>query len=235
MFRFKKFAVNDEGATMKVGTDAVLLAALANSDGAASILDIGTGCGVVALIMAQRNPTAFIHTVEPDKASAKCAMGNFEASPWHDRLTIFENTVQHIASTTRQKYDCIVSNPPYFRRSLKSPSEKRNMARHSDSLPFDELSAAVDALLSPEGTFTAILPCPEADEFIATAKGQNLFCQKEILIFSKPQGKPLRKVFVLGRNATAMPAVSQLAIYDNNGQYSEQYRSLTADLYLWEN
>lgn len=235
MFRFKKFAVNDEGATMKVGTDAVLLAALADSDGAVSVLDIGSGCGVVALIMAQRNPSALIHAVEPDKASAKCAMGNFEASPWSDRLTVFETTVQHIACTTRQKYDCIVSNPPYFRRSLKSPSEKRNMARHNDSLPFDELAAAVEALLSPEGTFTAILPCPEADEFIATAKGQNLFCQKEILVFSKPQSKPLRKVFVLGRNATAMPAVSQLAIYDNNGQYSEQYRSLTADLYLWEN
>ena len=220
---------------MKVGTDAVLLAALADSDGAASILDIGTGCGVVALIMAQRNSAAFIYAVEPDKGSALCALRNFEASPWLDRLTIFENTVQHIASTTRHTtYDCIVSNPPYFRRSLKSPSAKRNMARHSDSLPFDELAAAVEALLSPEGTFTAILPCPEADEFIATARGQNLFCQKEILVFSKPQGKPLRKVFVLGRNAAAMPDVSQLAIYDNNGQYSEQYRSLTADLYLWE-
>ena len=235
MFRFKKFAVNDEGATMKVGTDAVLLAALADSDGAASILDIGTGCGVVALIVAQRNATAIIHAVEPDKSSALCALRNFEASPWHDRLMVFEATVQHIASTTRHTYDCIVSNPPYFCHSLKSPSETRNMARHSDSLPFDELAAAVEALLSPEGTFTAILPCPEADEFIATAKGQNLFCQKEILVFSKPQGKPLRKVFVLGRNAAAMPAVSQLAIYDINGQYSEQYRSLTADLYLWEN
>lgn len=235
MFRFKQFDVCDEGATMKVGTDAVLLAALADSEGAASILDIGTGCGVVALIMAQRNPSALIHAVEPDKRSAQCAMGNFEASPWSNRLSVFETTVQQFASSANRKYDCIVSNPPYFRHSLKSPSEKRNMARHSDTLPFDELAAAVEALLSPEGTFTAILPCPEADEFIATARGQNLFCQKEILVFSKPQGKPLRKVFVLGRNATAMPAVSQLAIYDNNGQYSEQYRSLTADLYLWEN
>lgn len=219
---------------MKVGTDAVLLGALAEVSHASKVLDIGTGCGVVAIIMAQRNPTAIIHAVEPDKGSVQCALSNFEASPWNNRLTVFETTVQHFACSTRQKYNCIVSNPPYFRHSLKSPSEKRNMARHSDSLPFDELAAAVEALLSPDGTFTAILPCPEADEFIATAMGQNLFCQKEILIFSKPQGKPLRKVFVLGRNATAMPAVSQLAIYDNNGQYSEQYRSLTADLYLWE-
>ena len=131
-------------------------------------------------------------------------------------------------------FDVVTSNPPYFRHSLKSPSETRNMARHADTLPFDELAKAVTALLTPDGTFTAILPCPEADDFIATAKEQNLFCQKEILVFSKQQGTPLRKVFVLGRKNAATPAVSQLAIYDSTDGYSEQYRSLTADLYLWE-
>ena len=234
MFRFKKFAVNDNGATMKVGTDAVLLGVLAEVSHASKVLDIGTGCGVVAIIMAQRNPTAIIHAVEPDKASAKCAMGNFEASLWSDRLTVFETTVQHIACTTRHTYDCIVSNPPYFVNSLKSPSEQRNMARHNKTLPFDELAEAVDSLLSSDGTFSAIMPCSEADDFKATAERQKLFCQKEILIFSKPQGKPLRKVFVLGRNTTVTHARSQIAIYNDNGHFSEQYRSLTADLYLWE-
>lgn len=235
MFRFKKFAVNDNGATMKVGTDAVLLGALAEVSHASKVLDIGTGCGVVAIIMAQRNPTAIIHAVEPDKGSVQCALSNFEASPWNNRLTVFETTVQHIACSTRQKYNCIVSNPPYFVNSLKSPSEQRNMARHNNTLPFDELAEAVDSLLSSDGTFSAIMPCSEADDFKATAKKQNLFCQKEILIFSKPQGKPLRKVFVLGRNTTVTHARSQIAIYNDNGHFSEQYRALTADLYLWEN
>ena len=219
---------------MKVGTDAVLLGALADSGKTSAILDIGTGCGVIALIMAQRNPQASVDALEIDSASANVAAYNFAISPWSDRLRVYGASVQEFARTSQRTYGCIVSNPPYFRHSLKSPSETRNMARHADTLPFGELAGAVATLLSPDGTFTAILPCPEADDFIATAKEQNLFCQKVISVFSKPQGTPLRKVIVLGRNATAMPAVSQMAIYDSTGGYSEQYRSLTADLYLWE-
>lgn len=234
MFRFKQFCVTDDGATMKVGTDAVLLGALVESGKASAILDIGTGCGVIALIMAQRNPHAKVDALEIDAVSAKVAAENFGISPWSDRLRVCGTSAQEFARTSQHTYGCIVSNPPYFRHSLKSPSETRNMARHADTLPFDELAKAVAALLTPDGTFTAILPCPEADDFIATAKEQNLFCQKEILVFSKPQGTPLRKVFVLGRKNAATPAVSQLAIYDSSGKYSEQYRSLTADLYLWE-
>ena len=233
MFRFKQFCVTDDGATMKVGTDGVLVAALAPTLLRGRILDIGTGCGVVALILAQHNPNSAVDAVEIDGQSAAVATQNFANSPWSERLRVFGISVQEFAKTA-SGYDLIVSNPPFFSDSLKSPQEKRNLARHNDSLTFDELAKAVAALLTPDGTFTAILPCPEADDFIATAKAQNLFCQKEILVFSKPQGTPLRKVFVLGRKNAATPAVSQLAIYDSTGKYSEQYRSLTADLYLWE-
>lgn len=220
---------------MKVGTDAVLLGAIADVSHASAILDIGTGCGVVALIMAQRNGTATIDAVEPDKASARCAWGNFEASPWSGRLEVLETTVQQFASSTNRKYDCIVSNPPYFEKSLRSASEVRNKARHNNNLPFDELAASVVQLLSPNGTFTAILPCTEVGNFIATAKCAGLHCINKVLIYSKIWKKPLRTVFVLKPTETAKPTVSQLAIYDENGQYSEQYYNLTKDLYLWNN
>ena len=232
MFRFKQFKVNDDGATMKVGTDAVLLGALTDSQNATSILDIGTGCGVVALIMAQHNSSATIHAIDNDARSVACAQANFACSPWSDRLSAFLCPVQDFSRNATQNYDCIVSNPPYFRRSLKSPSEKRNMARHADTLPPDELAASVSMLLSAEGTFSAILPCHEADSFIATAKKHNLWCRKEIVVFSKSQNNPLRKVIVLGRTIVK-PVSSHITIYNDNNKYSEHYRNLTADLYLW--
>ena len=233
VFRFKQFAIDDTGATMKVGTDAVLLGALAHCAGAANILDIGTGCGVVALIMAQRSANAAIHAVEPDTCSADCARKNFEVSPWSDRLAVFETTAQQFARTAERRYDCIVCNPPYFERSLKSPLEIRNKARHNDNLPFDELAGCVARLLANNGTFTAILPCAEAAHFISTAKEKDLFCKSKKLIYSKLSNNPLRTVFAMGREEYDTPQVSQVAIYNGDGQYSGQYRELTRDLYLW--
>ncbi|MBO4741060.1 MAG: methyltransferase [Bacteroidales bacterium] len=233
MFRFKQFSINDDGATMKVGTDAVLLGAIAECQNANRILDIGAGCGVVALIMAQRNATATVHAVEPDSKSVQLSADNFAMSSWKDRLTAFETSIQDFAQVTQQQYDCIVSNPPFFRNSLKSPSERRSMARHDNALTFEELSEAVAKLLSPNGIFTAILPCTEAEFFMDIAENYGLFLEHRNLVYSKPDGKPIRNVFVLKHDKKNVTTTSSIAIYNSDGTCSAAYRKLTEDLYLW--
>lgn len=233
MFRFKQFRVTDDGATMRVGTDGVLVAALAPTLPRGRILDIGTGCGVVALILAQHNPNSTVDAVEIDGQSAAVAAQNFANSPWSERLRVFGTSAQEFARTA-SGYDLIVSNPPFFADSLKSPHEKRNLARHNDSLTFDELATAVKQLLSPEGRFTAILPCNEADTLAETARNKGLFLLNSCNIYSKPQGNALRKVITMGSMETVETKISELYIHNSDGSFSEQYRSLTSDLYLWE-
>ena len=167
---------------MKVGTDAVLLGALAGSEKSKDILDIGTGCGVVALLMAQRHPQSIVHALDTDAASVLCATKNFAESPWGHRLRAFHTSIQDYANTYEGQYDCIVCNPPFFSHSLKCSSEKRNMARHNDSLPPEELSRAVDRLLSLQGEFDVILPLPESEILSQEMSKLGFYTQKEIKI-----------------------------------------------------
>ena len=148
MFRFKQFTIHQDACAMKVGTDGVLLGVLADVTAATHLLDIGTGTGLVALMLAQRNPSMSIDAIEIDSKAAKQAAENVAQSPW-PQIRVHCAALQ--TYTANQPYNLIVSNPPYFVNSLKAPKAARTTARHTDSLSFNELVEGVDRLLSPAG------------------------------------------------------------------------------------
>ena len=180
MFRFKQFAVRQDRCPMKVGTDGVLLGAWAEvRPGDRRMLDVGTGTGLIALMLAQRS-AARITAVDVDAECATQAAENFAASPWADRLDAVAVAVQRYDPVER--FDLIVSNPPYYVDSLLSPDEGRNTARHAAGLPFGELAAAVVRLLAPGGRFALVLPPVEMQRFRSAALGRLYPC----LLYTSP-------------------------------------------------
>ena len=153
-FDFKQFSICQDQCAMKVGTDGVLLGAWA--DGGRRILDIGTGTGIIALMMAQRFPDAAIDAIEIDHDACRQAAGNIAATPFADRIRIHECPIQHFQPTMR--YDVIVSNPPYFINSMKNPDKKRATARHTDTLSPRDLFMAAEKMLDENGIFSIIIP-----------------------------------------------------------------------------
>ena len=227
-FRFKQFAVEQEDVAMKVGTDGVLLGAWANTDNAKRILDIGTGTGVIALQMAQRNPIAQIHAVEIDETTAKRARANFDLSPWAERMTVEQTAVQEFEPS--EKFDLIVSNPPYFIDSLLPPDAKRSTARHTHDLTFDELDSAVCRLLADDGRFALILPITEFEKYLSLTQ---LHLVRRCNVCPIEGGAVKR---VMGELAKRKPNVIKhetIAIErGKRGDYTDDYRTLTKDFYL---
>ncbi len=229
-FRFKQFVIKQEGAAMKVGTDGVLLGAWIDVDNADSVLDIGTGSGVIALMIAQRC-NAKILAVEIDTASASQAKHNFELSPWRDRLKVEAISLQSFSKLQSNKFDLIVSNPPYFNKSLKSPSPERTLTRHSDELPNVDLLDGVTKLLLPEGRFCAIFPYTEGNVFIAEAVNYGLFCNKKLYLQTKPD-KPIIRILAEFSLSKKRLFESSLSIHTPDGDYTDEYKKLTAGFYL---
>ncbi|MCX6278948.1 MAG: methyltransferase [Bacteroidetes bacterium] len=157
-FRFQQFEVEDTQSTMRIGSDSMLLGAWSNPGTISRILDIGTGCGVLALMMAQKS-TGIIDAIEIDKQSINEAVSNFLNSPWTSRVTPIHDDVAVYSRHTETRYDFIISNPPFFNNSLKSPELRKNLARHDTKLSHEELIKAVDRLLSNTGRFSTISSC----------------------------------------------------------------------------
>ncbi len=228
MFRFKQFSVEHQQSSMKVGTDAVLLGAWADCDLAGSILDIGTGCGVISLILAQRC-SAQITGIDIHNESIREASQNFAKSPWAKQLIAIHTRLQDYNPPS--KFNLIVSNPPFFRNCLKVQNPIRNKARHDDALSFEELLIGVDSLLAPKGVFSIILPMAEYQVFEKIASHFQLFPAKKVQVFSIP-GKPCRRVLAeLVRGGTSC-AVTDLAIHEADGSFSHEYKQLTSAYYL---
>ena len=227
-FRFKQFAVEQEDVAMKVGTDGVLLGAWADCEGAKNILDIGTGTGVIALQMAQRNPEAQICAVEIDEIAAKRARVNFDLSPWAERLTVEQSAVQEF--TPAEKFDLIVSNPPYFVDSLLPPDAKRSTARHTHDLTFEELDYAVARLLSESGKFALILPVTEFEKYLILTQ---LYLVRRCDVCPVEGGAVKR---IMGEFAKQKPTTIKLETIaierGKRGDYTDDYRALTKDFYL---
>ncbi|MBO5962731.1 MAG: methyltransferase [Alistipes sp.] len=227
-FRFKQFAVEQEDVAMKVGTDGVLLGAWANSDNVKRILDIGTGTGVIALQMAQRNPIAHIHAVEIDDTAAKRARANFDLSPWAERLTVEQTAVQEFEPS--EKFDLIVSNPPYFVDSLLPPDAKRSTARHTHDLTFEELDSAVCRLLDDNGRFALILPITEFEKYLALTQ---LHLVRRCDVCPVEGGAIKRIMGEFAKQPTTEIEIETIAIErGRRGDYTDDYRALTKDFYL---
>ena len=174
-FQFKQFSVQHDRCAMKVGTDGVLLGAWTPADNPASILDIGAGCGLIALQLAQRSSAMVIDAVEIDAEAYEQCATNFEASPWGDRLFCYHAAIQEFASEWEETYDLIVSNPPFYTENFKSEDEKRDQARFEDALPFQHLLVCASHLLNDTGVFSTIIPHKEEDAFLSLAEENGLF------------------------------------------------------------
>lgn len=216
---------------MRVNTDGVLLGAWANAHDANRILDIGTGTGVIALMLAQRNPNARIDAIEIDTQSAAEAKNNIAISPWANRIDVINCSFQSFAKALNHQYDLIVSNPPYFNQSLKSPDTNRNLSRHSDTLPYNELIDGIKKMLAPCGRFCGVFPYSEGNVFIAQAASQGLYCTHKVNVLSRPNRKVLRILIQLEANK-ANAVESTLAIHNNDAGYSDDYIQLTREFYL---
>lgn len=215
---------------MKVGTDAVLLGAWTNVKKAKHILDIGTGSGVIAIMMAQRTGgEADIDAVEMLAQDAAQAKENAERSLWKNNVKIYCTPVQKFFPEIR--YDLIISNPPFFVNSLAPPDLKRYQARHSVTLSFDELLDAVTRLLHPSGTFNTILPYSEGLKFIELATTRGMHCRRQCGFKSK-KNKPVERLLLEFALEPKETETGEIILYDESHQWSEEYRTLTREFYL---
>lgn len=231
-FQFKQFTVFHDRCAMKVGTDGVLLGAWTRTGQGCSILDIGTGTGLIALILAQRVPDARITAVELDREASLQAAENVRNSPWAARIEVVEADIRQYATRVSHPFDIIVSNPPFFNSSLHSPSEARTQARHTDSLSYTELLQGVCLLLADGGEFSVIIPSDSATDFIVNAAGKGLYLHRRTNVRTLSRAQPKRVLLAFGKSVPAGVITDELVIATQPGIYTEAYRELTRDLYL---
>lgn len=231
-FQFKQFSVSHDRSSMKVGTDGVLLGRVAEAKVPERILDVGTGCGVIALVLAQRYD-AQIDAIDIDAPSVKEASFNFSKSPWEKRLTAKISSLQTFASGQEACYDMIISNPPFFVDSLRSAEGRRSQARHNDTLSFSDLLHYSRQLLKKEGVLWIILPIEESRMLESLAGEYGFVLHYEMLIYPKTGRDANRRILRLGdpvRGSFKEP--DHLTIRKENGHFTELYRALMADFYL---
>lgn len=215
---------------MKVGTDAVLLGAWTDLRNAKRILDIGTGSGVIALMLAQRSDdSVIIDAIDNAADDFNQAKENFLYSTWKDRIHAYHEALQ-IFNPTYQ-YDCIVSNPPFFSKSLEPPDEKRKKVRHTSTLTFHELLSSSTRLLKPTGYLNLILPVAEGKEFISLASHAGLYCSRYTSFKTRP-GKSIERLLLEFCRVNGAKVESEILLYKELNAVSEEYRSLTQDFYI---
>lgn len=231
-FQFKQFSVNQEKCGMKVGTDGILLGAWADLTDVGRALDIGTGTGLIALMLAQRAPQTMVTAVEIDADSCHQAGENFEHSPWSERLELIASSIQDFSRTAEDKYELIVSNPPFFSGGTFSSSHNRQLVRHTVKLPHGDLLASVRKLLSPVGRFCLILPLMEGLRFIELAAHYNLHCVRQTKIRPKVN-KPITRLLLQFERKEKAVIEDELIIQNEaQNEWTREYKALTGDFYL---
>ncbi len=231
-FAFKKFIIYHDKCAMKVGTDGVLLGAWVNVPGAGRILDAGTGTGLIAIMVAQRSG-AVIDAVEIDDKAFTQAVENVAACPWKERIRIHHDSFQHFTSISPIRYDIVVSNPPYFRNSLRPPMKSRSLARHDENLDYRSLLLCTSQLLTPEGRLAIIAPAHEIDHISETAYFHNLFPSQLLKVRPAADKNYSRCLAEFTRNRNKTCIIHDLTIkQDDTEQYTEDYIALTKEYYL---
>ena len=230
-FSFKQFTVYQDRCAMKVGIDGVLLGCWCNVENTSHILDIGTGTGLIALMIAQRC-NSLVDAIDLDLNAVLQATENVTQSPWADKIKVKGVSLQDFAFTTSQRYDLIVSNPPYFINSLKAPTENRTTSRHTDSLTHEELISNAIHLLNPEGRICIILPVTEALFCKKYALSNGLFCTREVKVIPKPSAIP-KRILMEFRLQPYKQEISELVIESTERHhYSEEFSMLAKEFYL---
>jgi tRNA1Val (adenine37-N6)-methyltransferase len=230
-FKFKRFTVHQEHAAFRITTDSVLLGAWAALGGVMHVLDVGTGTGILALMAAQRS-TARVVAIEPDRNSFMQAGLNITASPWPDRITLLNMTLEEYLRGTPLLYETIITNPPFFNASLPNPDVRKAVTRHSITLTHAGLLEASLRLLTPDGTLQLVLPVNEAKEFAARAQASGLYCWRRLSVLPTPELPPARMLMTLGRQK--QDCEESVIVIEKGGRhiYSDEYVSLTKDFYL---
>lgn len=230
-FRFQQFAVEQTDSLHKVGTDGVLLGAWAKAENAASILDVGTGTGLVALMAAQRTGnTCVITGIDTDAQAALLAEKNFRQSPWTERLKVFHCRLQNFNPGTGA-FDHILSNPPYFENSLLPPDPNRQQQRHTDGLTFRELVEHCFRLLAPHGTWSLILPEKESRQTEELARANGFFLHRETSVHPKTDRPAHRRLLAFGKSPSILDA-DKLILMNDDGSRHPQYEELMKTFYL---
>lgn len=231
-FDFKQFSIRHDRCAMKVGTDAVLLGTWVEVEKATRILDIGTGSGIIALMLAQRSANStLIDALEPDLEASEQARTNVLATPWNNRITIHQTKLQQFHPSFN--YDLIVSNPPYFVNSYVPANINRKLARHSETLSHLELIHQSSLMLNPQGRMAVILPYTEGEAFLKLASEHGFQCNRKLAVFARKEKKQERWIFEFSFSKNE-PSEEILIIHEGtDNQWSTAYKTLTKDFYLY--
>lgn len=233
MFQFKQFTVQQDKCAMKIGTDGVLLGAWCPIDNnPISILDIGTGTGVLSLMLAQRTNAEQIDAIEIDENAYEQCVDNFETSPWSDRLFCFHAGLDEFMDEPEDEYDIIISNPPFYTEDYKTEDEQRDLARFQDAMPFEDLIEAADLLLSENGIFAVIIPYKEEEHFIDLCAQAELFPVKVTRVKGTQTTPIIRSLLAFKRYELSVLTADELVIEINRHEYTDDYINLTKDFYL---
>ena len=231
-FKFKQFQINQDRCAMKVGTDGVLLGAWAPIDGVHNILDIGTGTGLIALMLAQRCPSANIEAIDVDEAAVLQAQENVADSPWRERIKVSRLDVMDVPYVWKGTFDCIVSNPPYFTDSFKCPDSSRMLARHTVGLDFPSLAKAAAFLLGGEGVFSVVVPADTCTRLVEYCLREKLYLQRISWIHTKPDVSAKRVLMAFVKHPVAETVHEHLTVEISRHVYSPEYVALLKDFYL---
>ena len=238
LFRLKLFTIDQTNASMKVGTDSDLLGTMAY--GGKNILDIGTGTGILTLMMAQRFPEAQFTAVEIDDKAVIDASTNFSSSPWSERITLIHDSFQsfiekEISESRQERFDAIICNPPFFDKSLECPEQGRQRARHTSSLPFETLIDGAYRMLEEGGPFSLILPPEVLEKFCLKAKERGFALKEKNGIQTLPGNPPKRYILVFQKSLDSSLCVSEntFSMRNADNTYSQWYNDLLRDFLLF--
>lgn len=234
-FRFKEFTVHQDQTAMKVGTDGVLLGAWCSVDEYPdTILDVGSGTGIIALMLAQRSDAMTVDAVEVDENAYEQSVENFEQSDWGDRLYCYNANFREFAdeiADEEETYDLIVSNPPFYSDDFETEDVARNKARFTSSMSFDDLIEGVSKILSSDGKFATIMPFKEEESFVNLAKSKHLFLNKVCHVQGNPTSEIKRSLLEFSFHPSEIKK-EHLIIEIERHQYTKEYINLTKDFYL---
>lgn len=232
-FHFKQFTVAQDNCAMKIGTDSVLLGAWTPIESSTnSILDIGTGTGILALMAAQRSNAIQIDAIEIEDNAFEQAVSNFENSPWGDRLFCFHAGLDEFVEDPEDEYDLIICNPPFFNEDYRPENRERDIARFQEAMPFEELIAAASLLLSENGIFSVIIPYKEEERFITLCGEEALFPIKITRVKGAHTTPIVRSLLAFKRYELATLSTTEIVIEINRHEYTNEYIELTKDFYL---
>jgi tRNA1Val (adenine37-N6)-methyltransferase len=232
-FRFRQFTIQQEHAAMKVGTDGVLLGAWTSLPGPGSrVLDVGTGTGLIALMLAQRTKDAGVDALEIDPSSAKQATENFQNSPWKQRLSCIHSSLQDYSLQCKSKYDLVICNPPFFSGSSKTPSREKNLARHDDSLSLGEILSCSITIMKKTSIISLILPAHKEAQALNLTSEHGLHCRRLTRVQPAP-GKPTKRVLMEFSFLPGICREDDLTIETEwRHEYSDRFKKLVDEFYL---